>query len=195
MDYEAELEYMRKKYALSPIKGSLPRPHWLNDNDELNTIFMNQRQLFSHGIVCYGCIVQANNLLFSLSSLDDYPASLILSQDDIMVKHIDALDNMSHEIYRYKNNFQQAPYEKYSEIVHAVRDEYDRSSFSFKASEYDAQIDFITTIVFRSHLPLPILKGRIVPMLASPDSKTAIILPKCYWSLKMRLHYIFKGLY
>lgn len=195
MDYEAELEYMRKKYALSPMKGSLPHPCWLKDDDELNAVFINQQQLFAKGIICYGCIVQANKLLFNFASLDDCPASFLFSRDEIMVKHIDTLDNMARGIYRYKNDFEQPPYEKYSEIVNAVRDEYDRSSFSFKTTEPDAQINFITAIVFRSHLPIPILKGRIVPMLVSPDCKTAIILPKHYWSLKMRTEYIFKGLY
>lgn len=195
MDYAAELCRMRKRYAASHMKGKLPRPSWLGKDDELNLLFNDTEKLFSEGIICYGSIVQANTLLFSRKELSDCPASFIFSTDEIMEDKADILSGLAHNIFLYKDNYDYPVPDDIKGVIDAVRDEYDRSSFSFRISAPDAEIFFVTTIVFRTHIPMYVLKGSIVPMLIAPDRKTAIILPMYYWSPKMRLKYAFGGLY
>jgi len=194
MNYAAELDRMRKRYAAFPMKEKLIRPDWLKAEDRLNVIYEEERRLFSEGTVHYGCIVQANVILFKAFPRDNCPAEFVFSADKTMDDKTEVLSEIAQYIYSCKNNYDFPPPEKYKDIVRAVRDEYDRSSFSFEISAPKAEICFISTIVFRSHIPTGVLKGRIIPLLVHPDRKTAIILPQRYWSLAMRVKYAFGGL-
>ena len=51
MNYAAELDRMRKRYAAFPMKEKLIRPDWLKSEDRLNVIYDEERRLFSEGSV------------------------------------------------------------------------------------------------------------------------------------------------
>ena len=77
-----------------------PMPAWLEADakDPLRAIYHDQEQLLSHGRIVWGCIVQANQLLFSKGS-DDSPAAIIYSTDPYFDAHPEDLVEIADELF------------------------------------------------------------------------------------------------
>lgn len=212
MNYKKNLDEMRQKYRENPIKYKyLLRPLWLNESDGLSKLYDDKNIILEYGEIYYARLVQANVILFDAKKTDDCPASIIFSTDSLVEENPEIMGDIAGAIYSFKNKPLREVPENYRELVRIIKDEYIRDSVDFYAyadeptdiltdnkvgNTYSynnvCRIDlrFLTTMVFRNDLPKGVITGTIFPILAAPDRcKSALILPKKYWSEELLLRW------
>ena len=198
MDFRKELELMRQNYAKKPLKHPyLPRPAWLHNDDPLSALWMEKKELISHGTVYYAYVVQANNMLFHVYPPADCPANLLWSSDEKISENPLFLRDLAGQLYAYKGRPAQDIPEEWREIARVITDEYDRSAFSFSVNGGDTpmQMYFIANMVFRNHIPCGLLRSSLLPVLAVLDQcRSVLILPKRYWSKEFKSAWVKKML-
>ena len=197
MDFRKELEIMRENYRRKPLKiKKLPRPRWLTEEDGLSSLYIEKDRLFEQGQVYYACLVQANNRLFNPALPGDYPAFILYSPEACTEENPLGLADTAHYIFSLKDKEEGEIPPELRELAGAVKDELDRSFFSFNLRPDDRtsiEMKLVTIMVFRSFLPNKAsvlslspqraLFGRILPIIAAPGvCKSAIVLPEKYWS-------------
>ena len=194
---ENHLETMRLNYRENPVTDKkLPKPLWLrlHRNDALNVIYQDKDIVFEQGQIYYGCLVQANQLLFDRNNRADMPANFLYSTHPFAEKYPEFLMEMAEEMFSYKDIPAEQVPEPLREVVRIITDELDRASVDFIISlpnpeNPDKTIDnidvhFCSLIVFVKDLPEYCLTGRFCPVIAAPDKSPAVfILPKEYWTL------------
>lgn len=161
----------------------VPKPFWLKEypNDDLHKIFPNLRHAFSDGIVVWGHVVQANQMMFDPGE-HDCPGEVVYSIDDR--ETIDALDlqTIAHSLFELKG---QTPNDgELLPIADYLTDETVRVfglSVPAKISpQFHCQIS--TTLFVRKHLPDHRLRRSLLPLLVSPrEPNVATSLPARYW--------------
>ena len=187
MDFLKELNEMRECYTRKPLKNEkLPMPECMTKKDGLYSLYEEKDELFRSGKIYYAYVVQANIGLFSFFPQEDLPANIIYSTDDTVAADPMLMKRMGGYLYHFKNGAQEYPDSEYKDIIQVIRDEHDRSSFTFRplcADKLGGEMYFNSIMVFRKHLPRRILKGCILPVIAAPDKCRAVmILPKRYWT-------------
>lgn len=183
--FQEELDGMRKRYAQKPYATKrLPRPQWM-DQDELSILYEEQEQLFMEGSIHYGCIVQANTILFQGFPHKNCPANLIYSTDSIVDADPKIIEQIANELYSYKGMKSSKIPKEYRKIVRVIKDELSREAFVQNFKLPDGRwitIHFLSIMVFRKHLPKRRLIGSLVPVIVEPSKfKSAMILPRKYW--------------
>ena len=160
------------------LQGQAPK--WLQPHHELTQIFKEQKDLLEHGTVVWGCIVQANNLLFS-HGFEDFPAMVVFSLDPFFDKHSSNLATISNLLYRLKNSSPDDPAQaRFASMITNER----QSAFNWQVPNELTENRLVvssTIIVFRKHLPNQILDSKLLPLLINPLTGTAMILPYQYW--------------
>lgn len=184
MEYEAYLLHAQAAWAEKhPATLRLPHPKWLTDRDALSAVYDEEAELLSRGGVCWGCIVQANEILFRLTPHVDCPADIICSADPRVAKDPGILRRIAYELFAYKDKpLDQVP-QAWREAARIITDELDRSALAFTI-DYQGQplhFRFLPIMVFRRHLPGRTLTGSLLPILTAPGCRSALILPKRYW--------------
>jgi hypothetical protein len=161
------------------------RPKWLqkNPNDELETLFLNMRNLREDGRVVWGHIVQANSLLFS-PGIHDCPAEVVYSLDDSNPIGPEELGEIASALYALKNTEPDDP--ALATIAHHQTDELSR--FYGKpvprsiSPRYKCRIS--TIYILRKHLPEPgrYLQLPFFPIIVYPAKPYVTLpLPSRYW--------------
>ena len=191
------LDVMRANYQENPVTSKkLHKPLWilLHKNDELNVVYRDKDIVFQNGKICYGAIVQANEMLYQSNNSVDLPANVLYSTHPIAEKYPEFLSRIASEIFFYKGRPENEVPEHLREVVRIITDELDRASVDFvlsmknpeNPSEIIENVDvhFCSVIVFRKDLPNQVLQGTHVPVIAAPDkTKAVLILPKEYWTM------------
>ena len=87
LNYIDQLNKMRRRYRIFPIrKIDAKKPNWLIGNDNvLNEIYDNPMKLLKDSNINYGCILQANTLLFDKNDKQDCPATFITSDSEYIL--------------------------------------------------------------------------------------------------------------
>ncbi|HBB71022.1 MAG TPA: hypothetical protein DCZ71_00235 [Ruminococcus sp.] len=190
------LDVMRANYHEAPVTSkSLPKPLWirLHRKDALNVVYRDKDTVFSKGEIYYGCIVQANEMLFQKGNNLDLPANVIYSTHPIAEEYPGFLRGICHEIFSYKGKPAEEVPVEYREIVRIITDEVDRSDAMLTVSmphpEDDSRtvenidLHFCSVIVFHKDIPGGCLQGSYLPVIAAPElSPAVLILPKEYWT-------------
>lgn len=189
MVLKEELYAMQERYDKKPLGYiDICAPEWLNPRDPIGSVFKDKYVLLKEGKVALAHIVQANDLLFRFFPRGDFPAQIVYSTDPLVVDHPDILSNMAKKLFSYKDKPAETVPEEYRQIAKCVTSEYDRTSFVIH-TEHNGQpvaIQFIPVLIFKKFLPWGRLCGSVLPVLASPNSKTVLTLPKQYWTEKFR---------
>ncbi len=184
-----ELNAMRERYDKKPLHNvEIYAPKWLNPRDPIGRVFKDKYVLLKEGKVALAYIVQANELLFKFFPHGDYPAQIVYSTDPLVLENPYILSNMAMKLYSYKNKPEETIPDEYRKIAKCITNEYDRTSFVIH-TEHEGQpvaIQLIPVLIFRKLLPLGRLSSGFLPVLASPNSKTVLVLPKRYWSGRFR---------
>ena len=184
MEFEKFLRYKQDAWAENrPARLRLPRPAWLTDRDALSAVYDEEPSLIRQGDVCWGCIVQANEILFRLLPHVDCPADIIFSRDLRVAKDPGILRDIAYHLYSYKDQpLDQVP-QIWREAARIITDEYDRSALAFTIDYQGQPLSFrlIPVMIFRRHLPGRTLTGSLMPVLTAPGCRSALILPKRYW--------------
>ena len=191
MNFLSELTEMRSKYK-SPWRCTLKKPDWLRRTDRLNSIFDDSKTLFKNGKIYYAVMVQANEILFNYFPHRDAPANFVYSTDPYFEESPDELCYVATSLYKYKYQPPEKIPEEYRAIAAAITDEHDRTRFEFEVTldGIPRKIFFVTTIVFRRHLPKDRLLSPILPVLTDlENSENIIILPRRYWTKPFKKMY------
>lgn len=184
MEFPTMLQQMQARWAENrPADLRLPRPKWLTDRDALSAVYGEEPALLREGTICYGCIVQANEILFKLFPHADCPAHILYSTDPRVTINPGILLETALDLFRYKNRPPERVPAPWQEIARVITDEYDRSAFSISIDYPGSPIAFrfLPVMVFRKHLPGRKLNGKLLPLITAPDCRSVLILPKQYW--------------
>jgi hypothetical protein len=189
MNFKEELAKMQSCYDQKRLQDiCLKKPQWLALDDPMASVFQDKSVLLKHGNVCFAYIVQANTILFKHFPHVDCPAHIVYSTDACIADDPGILQEISHQLYRYKHTPLKNVPEQWREIVRVIADEYDRSDFTFSVEcrGNSVEIHFIPTMIFRKLLPNRKLCGSLLPILAAPECKSVMILPKGFWTKDFR---------
>lgn len=187
LDFYKELLQMRKNYKSNPLDDiRLSRPEWLDSEDPMSEIYENKALLLQKGEIIYAHIVQANTILFKVFPLLDCPAQILYSMNPYFVENPESFYDIAHKIYNYKGQKSDSVPDEWKEVARVITDECDRTDFTFSLNVDEKSVEYhlIPTMIYRKLLPKRRLCGNLLPVLAMPESKQVLILPKQYWTKK-----------
>ncbi|MCR5609291.1 MAG: hypothetical protein K6G26_09535 [Lachnospiraceae bacterium] len=218
MNFRNNLDLMRRTFRNTHIRGlELQRPAWLTSSDKLIQIYKDQEKLFKHGQVYYGCLVQANELLFSKESKAVCPALVTYSTDERIVDHLSVLKKINNEMFRYKDEKAEDIPDNYKAQARIITDEMSREKMDFytylsdplnivndkkfkfskdysKTDPERINIRMCCVMGCKEHLPKSLFIGPIFPIIAVPEKCDSImILPDIFWSEEFRDWYLYES--
>lgn len=185
MELYDELKEMQNRYEKKRLRIIyLKRPDWMRASDPMTLFFSEKKTLLKSGSVCYAYIVQANTILFDWFPHTDHPAHIVYSTDPYIEEHPDILEEAAHAIYKYKDVPLDLVPDEWRELARVITDERDRSGFTISTEREGRKIKirFLPILIFRKLLPRRKLCGSLLPIIASPDCKSVMVLPKRYWT-------------
>ena len=188
MNFRETLAQMQAAYAAHPPHDiRLSRPAWLTDADGLSAIYREKSALL-RGEICYAHIVQANSILFKFFPHKDCPAQIIYSTDPIIAADPRILADIARDFYRYKNKPLNRVPPQWQDIAASITSEYDRSGFTFTLELEQGLVEFhmVPVMIFRALLPGRVLRGSLMPILTAPGCRSALVLPKRYWTAEFK---------
>lgn len=153
-------------------------PSWaLSDN--LQLIAKNQHLLSARGSVGWGALVQANNQLFQPGP-SNLPGNLLYSTDPQSFGDPGVLVRAASDLFNIKGKETDPELQLFSDTL---ADEMERLFRIRMPAQLTGSIEsWFTTVLFeRSHLPNGIVGGRLMPILAHPDTEAIIVVPHHYW--------------
>lgn len=181
-DYAAELEAVKSNYFAdaSKSKNVFEKPA-INDVQSFCDFSTLQ-----NGEIYYGCIVRANELLFSPSEDTDeaLPAMLIYSRDEFYKTSPEELIRISDALYEDRDN-NSLRYETLYHFNEKLDDELTAGR----------EVFLTDVLICRGHVPMGMLGGlRIIPIIVNPEkSKSCFVVDCRYWTNKLIHAYITTG--
>lgn len=185
MDYEMLLDSIKERFEKEPELLTLPsRPRWMKGDDPLNCIYQNYLDLKKRGKITYGCLVQANSMLFEEGDID-CPADIIFTESPLGNVYPEELISIAEELFSYKNKpLFKAP-RSMRKVVKQIKDEMDRSAryIDFtKKGEHSFNVYNVAIMVYREHLYAGKLEGRLFPIIYLPDNPAVtMIIPDVFY--------------
>ncbi len=161
------------------------RPEWLyaHPNDELETLFLNLALLRRDGVVVWGHVIQANNLLFGPGG-GDCPGEVVYSLDGARPVDPVALGEVALALGALKHTTPADPDQ--AAIADYLTNEWVRV-YGLpvpRALSPRLACQISTVYVVRKHLPGPsgFLQRPLLPLLVHPGPPhVALVLPSRYW--------------
>lgn len=182
MKYEEELEVIRSCYKNNKHFMTIPpKPMWLKDSNPLIRIYRNFQQLKDRGQITYGCIVQANSMLFSDDNDKDCPADIIIADNPTSDDYPDELLEIANELFSYKSvpNFR-IP-KNVREVAKLLKNEYRMEPMYIdysKKKKHSFNVYNVPIMVYREHLYERKITQRLYPVIYLPENPgIAMILP------------------
>jgi hypothetical protein len=161
------------------------RPDWLkqNPNDKLETLFLNLGMLRREGIVVWGHIIQANNLLFSPGPFD-CPGEVVYSLDGTNPVDPDELGSIASALFSLKHTKPSDP--DLASVANYLTNQMIRvlGKPVPRAISPGLACRISTVYVVRKHLPAPAhsLERSLLPIIVHPKPPhIALVLPSRYW--------------
>lgn len=183
-DYAAELDIVNSNYKSdgSKNKNTFDKP-MIN-----NVKSFCDFSVLQSGDIYYGCMVQANNMLFEppkhINEMT-LPAVYIYSRDEYYKSNPKALTDIAEELYKNKYNNSLR-----FETLYQFNEKLDEELTGGR------EVFMTDILVHRDHLPLGVLGGlRIMPIIANPQaSRSAFVVDCKYWTNKLIYAYIHTGI-
>ncbi|MEM6672034.1 MAG: DUF4234 domain-containing protein [Planctomycetota bacterium] len=171
-----ELSHRQRKSV-----GLLSRADWMEYGDDsgLQWFLESEDDLKEHGVVVPGTLVQANSSLFHEGE-SDHPGELLFSLADNVDPR--ALLELSNRLFALKGAT--APSADEAFFAAHLADEMQRIC-GVKVPQAIAEIPeayVSTTLFYRRHLPQGRIASGIYPVLVSPISRVAMVLPVGLWT-------------
>ncbi len=186
LDYAAQLQAMRQSFAQSGPAPSLPRPKWMDEEEEpLRRIYDHQDLLWQQGQVCYGRLMEANMLLFRRLPSVDCPAQFLYSHDPVFEAVPQRLKDISRRISSFREKPEEEIPENLRDFVAALNDPEERGSFRTQYTLDDGrqvELCLAITMVFRSQIPDKRLRGWLLPLIAAEGCDSVLLLPQEHWT-------------
>jgi hypothetical protein len=179
---EASIRLLRSTAEWPPQQGVMVPPAWLTEDldSRFDEVFRNQLQLLDEGRVVWSCLVQANELLFSVGE-DDHPAAIVWS-DAATDLEVEQLQETARRLYVLKGETTEDP--EVQHFADLLEDEIEaplRLDVPSSLSE-SLPVRYTTIMVPRSHLPCGQLAVGTFPLLVLPEvTDAAMVLPLAAW--------------
>lgn len=159
------------------------RPLWLllSPRDQLQTLFRHRKSLLENGVVVWGQVVQANQLLFSPGKTD-CPGELVYSLEEHRDARPDFLREVAAALFALKGTDPDDPEEQ--RVAEYLTNERIRVFGLPVPRSICPQKDcrMSTTLFTRRHLPAGRLCQGILPVIVNPaEPHIALPLPERYW--------------
>lgn len=195
--YKRLLETCRRNFGEAPREFSLwerttylkvPRPAWLGpfSRDDLKLLIRNARNLYRDGVIVWGHVVQANELMFEDGN-DNCPGEVVYSLDDSDRVPPMLLGEVASRIFQLKNT--QPSDARLRHIADHLTNELTRV---FGLSVPSSLSPFFrcrlsTTLFVRQHLPNRRLCAPYFPLIVNPVEPHVVLpLPERYWPESLR---------
>jgi hypothetical protein len=190
MDFDAELRRCARALGEAPRRFPLLHrfsylriqpPRWVKDrDDDLSRFFSTTNRLLTSGRLTWGCLVQANQLLFEPGP-DDCPGEVLYSTESSC--SLASLREVASAVYELKGTQQPDP--AFAKISQYLANELTRvfglQVPTLVSGTTSAAIS--TTFFVRRHLPRGVLALPWFPLLVlDRPPHTAMVVPSRYWS-------------
>ncbi len=188
--FHLAIQETRNKFGLPPRKISILErfyleitpPSWMKRARDVSLLKLYQDQdlLYKEGIVVWGQIIQANELLFKRGN-NDHPAAIVYSLDKTIDGKPEILGNIAQHLFSIKGEKTDPDIQHFSD---KLADEHVTDWKLPVPLRLTGGIEcfYITTMVIRRHLPKWFLSNSLFPFLVCPDKTDAgMILPEKYW--------------
>ena len=195
--FEEELEYMKARREKRPMKKfshSLETHKYLfkkgldaNDPNQLAGVAKEYDTLVNEGEIYFSVFAAVKRELYRSIPARDGSGYILYGTDPFLMTHLKVVEKVADEILEWSEAPEHAP-EYIHEAAKAIeQDDIHTLNLPIKyySAKYGRAFDLIFTSVpiFRKNLPGRKVDGRILPIIAKPDTcKNAYILPKKYWS-------------
>lgn len=181
-DYAAELDEVENNFAADADK----RKNRFSPPGFAGAKAFCDFSVLQSGRIFYGCIVQANELLFERGKnvYEALPAVFIYSPDEFYKQSPDKLIGIADALYADKAN-------------NRLRNEtkYEFNNMVDPDLTDDRKVYMTDILVSRNHLPMGMIGGRrIMPIIADPKRQSSAFVVDCkYWTDKLINEYITAG--
>jgi hypothetical protein len=161
----------------------VPRPQWLRSDpsDALMVLYRNLGKLFREGVVVWGYVIQANQLLFEHGRMN-CPGEVVYSLEDRSRASLEYLEDVARELYTLKGSRPARP--ELIPIAEYLTDELVRVFGLRVPSVVSPAIEcrISTTFFVRKHLPTRRLCAPWLPLVVSPVRPHVVMpLPERHW--------------
>ena len=156
---------------------SPPRPDWAVPPDEVHKTYDHYAQTLKNGVVCWGCLVQANNLLFEPGDIDTL-CQVVYGEPDTPRQEVEALAGRLFALKHTKPNGVGQ-----RKIADMLTDELERAlDWRIPDSMTPGYTAYTSiTPIPRSDIPDGFFGLRHFPIVADPSTRYAAIVPYLYW--------------
>ena len=168
---------------------AVPSPPWLKSNDPLRLFFKERHRLLREGVVVWGAIVQANQLLFENHAIDA-PCEVVYCPDVEASVDPEWLLEAASDLFALKSQVDLDS--ELQPIADHLTDETTRSFGRNVPRSYirEHPLALTTMLLFRKHVPGKKLTGRLLPILITQDApRVAMVVPFRMWPIAMRKAY------
>lgn len=176
-------EVPRKFSLFKRIHNRLPRAKWLIDSGTgLEKIYTDQRLLLEKGKVVWGCVIEANEMLWHGES--DANAAVIFSPDPYFDDHLEELASLAETLGELKEQENPLVDDDVVPFLNALKSEKTiMLNKPLPESLTGGRKVYLTiTTIFLKHLPFPALRQGWLLMLTLPDqTDLTMVLPYKYW--------------
>ena len=144
-----------------------------------------QGELRRTGRVVWGCIVQANTLLFEPGE-ENNPAVFLYSLDPAIDAAPERLRAIARSLYGVKGLETDPELQRFADALADERAPIGRLAVPAAVCGGVREVFYTVALVVRNHLPDGVLQSRPFPLLVLPEQTTAtMILPSRYWSKRL----------
>jgi hypothetical protein len=166
-------------------------PWWmvLEHDRRFCALYRDQNVLLKKGVVVWGRLVQANNLLFKPGKWD-HPAVIVCSPAPVFDSNLRELTRIANDLYELKDQKLEHPeMADFVTFADVITNEMD-CLFNVEIPDsltLNQLVYFTSIMVCRKHLPGGYLKSDWFPVLIAPEkTPAAMILPSKYWLPELR---------
>ncbi len=188
--YQRILDECRKSFIDPPRQFDddeikefrVPQPEWMKKDfrPALQELWRNEMRVFREGAIVWGQVVQAHPKLY-LQGTIDYPAALIYSRDAYFDGNPGELSSIAEALGNMKGSRQDHPQmQLFADMMREEREVQLNMALPRPLTKGKA-VTYTTVLVFRKHLPVPLLVLDLVPLVIHPKLQTTWILPSRWW--------------
>ena len=177
-NFSAELAQIEKNFSadMTPQRNEFKVPRY-NGSEKMADFFT-----LDHGKIYYGCVVQANELLFNVFRGMEMalPAVIVYSDDEYFSQNPSELIKVADYLYSHKD-------------VNFLRDEYTVfSNLELHPEVVEERKVYATCVMIcRRHLPMGCLTGAILTVIADPENSTStFVIDVKYWTENFVANYL-----
>ncbi len=152
--------------------------------DILLTILKDQKQLFEGGAVIWGCVVEANKLLYDPNNHHTLPAAVIYSTDASRETELEQIEVIAKDLQKGGD-----PDDKeLQDFILTTKMDHERILRKELPNRYTygRAVFYATCLVSPQHLPTGCLTHSFLPLVINFDAtEAAMILPSRFWPQRL----------